>query len=369
MPELTALTVHAYDIATGAHLSRLPYTSCSWTDSINEPGSMSVSIDYSLTAVRQGIRDMLKCWRVTLAVQRGAKVLHAGPLTDFDWDAETRRLSLTCGGGLTLLTKRLAINARLKDAWNDRSVLTDEQHAAGDLAFTVTGSYPDIIRGLAAEAMKWGSLPIALPQTEGGTYTRTWYAWDLATVADRIDDITGLEDGPEIRFDPRTTDAGSLVYDLTCRQEIVDHEWNMNAIVPGQRVIYQGLSGSGSSMTGQVWLTGGKDDDRTLMCRRTSGLDTAGTLLMTADTSHTTVSDLKTLQQCAIGDLERHAWPDETHKLKIGEEYDIHVGDTIDLTIEDDYIGLTTLSLRATDINGDASSDWLTIQAQERTCQ
>ena len=104
MPNLTALTVHAYDIATGAHLSRLPYTACSWTDSINEPGSMSVSIDYSLTAVRQGIRDMLKCWRVILAVQRGAKVLHAGPLTDFDWDAETRRLSLTCGGGLTLLT-------------------------------------------------------------------------------------------------------------------------------------------------------------------------------------------------------------------------------------------------------------------------
>ncbi len=367
MPNLTALTVHAYDIATGAHLSRLPYTACSWTDSINEPGSMSVSIDYSLTAVTQGIRDMLKCWRVILAVQRGAKVLHAGPLTDFDWDAETRRLSLTCGGGLTLLTKRLAINARLKDAWNDRSVLTDEQHAAGDLAFTLTGSYPDIIRGLVAEAMRWGTLPISLPATEGGSYTRTWYAWDLATIADRIQDITSLEDGPETRFDPRTADDGSLVYDLRCASEIMDHAWRWNAIVPGQRVIYQGLSGDGSSMTSQVWLTGGKDDDKTLMCRRTSGLDTTGMLLMTADTSHTTVSYMKTLQQCAIGGLERHAWPAETHKLKVGEEHDVRVGDTIDLTIGDDYMGVTTLNLRATDISGDASSDWLTVQAQERT--
>lgn len=94
---LPALTVHAYDIGSGAHLTRLPYTSCSWSDGLNSSGSMSASIDYSRTAVRQNLWELLRCWRVILAVQRGDQVMHAGPLTSYGWDAESRRLSLDCG--------------------------------------------------------------------------------------------------------------------------------------------------------------------------------------------------------------------------------------------------------------------------------
>ena len=363
---LPALTVHAYDIGSGAHLTRLPYTSCSWSDGLNSSGSMSASIDYSRTAVRQNLWELLRCWRVILAVQRGDQVMHAGPLTSYGGDAESRRLSLDCGGCLTLLSKRLVLPRGLKDAWRDDAILVDEQHPASGMALTLTGSYPDIIRGLVAETLEWGPLPISLPAAEGGSYTRTYYAWDLATVADRINDITGLENGPEIRFDPRITGNGSLTFDLVADPEPAHHRWN--AMVPGSRVILSKLDGDGADMTCQAWAVGGKDDDRTLMCRRTTTIptDVGCMFLQSKDTEHTAVSELRTLQEHALADLARGAWPVETYTVKIGEEHDVRVGDTADLTVSDDHLGTRTIPLKITDVDGDSSSDWLTIQAQER---
>lgn len=113
--QIPPLTVHAYDITTGAHLTRLPYTSCRWSDGLNAAGSMNVTIDYSTTSARLNLCDLLRCWKVIIAIQRGDQALHAGPLTSYTWNAETRSLSLDCGGGLTLLSKRLVLPRGLKD--------------------------------------------------------------------------------------------------------------------------------------------------------------------------------------------------------------------------------------------------------------
>lgn len=132
---LAPLTVHVYEPVTGRHLYRLPYTAADWTESLNQPGSMNVTVDYTRTAARLGLFESLRCWKVLIALQRAAnggfEVMHAGPLTDWEWDAENRSLKLTVGGGLTLLTKRLVINHALKDSWRDGSMLLDEKHPAG----------------------------------------------------------------------------------------------------------------------------------------------------------------------------------------------------------------------------------------------
>lgn len=151
--------------------------------------------------------------------------------------------------------------------------------------------------------------------------------------------------------------------------EPTHHQWN--TIIPGARAILTTLDGDGTDMTSQVWATGGKDDDKTLMCRRTTTIpqDDGCMFLQTKDTQHTTVSDLKTLQTHALADLAHGAWPAETYTVKVGEEHDVRVGDTADLTVDDDHLGARTIPLKITDVSGDASSDWLTVQAQERTDQ
>lgn len=371
---MRGLTVHAYNAVTGAHLTRLPYTACTWSDSINEPGQLNVDITFNstardLTVNGLNLHDALRPWRVILAVQYGQRILHAGPVTGRKWDARSRKLSFTCGGGWTLLGKRLVLNHGLDKSFREGDVLVDEDHPAGDWALTLTGSYRDIARGLIAETLKWGTLPITLPPIEGGTYTRTYGGWDLATVADRIRDLADLDTAREYRFTPNLDTSGGLTFALESAPELVDHELSLNAALPGVRAMLSSSDEEGSPLTTQVWAVGGKNGDKTVMTLATLPdryRDPAMPFLQSSNTEHTTVSVLSTLRTYARTQASLGAWPSETHEVLLGEEHDPHVGDHLDLRVEDDYLGRRLLRLKITDVSGSTDSDWRTTQCRER---
>lgn len=366
--DLEPCTVHAYAIIDGTHLYRLPYGSAQWQESIKQPGSLSVTVALSREAKQLDLWSTLRPWKCLIALQRGRSVIHAGPLTDLQWDAGSRALSLTCGGGLTLLTKRLVLNSALKDGWRDGTVLVDEEHPAANmtLAWKRTWWWVVVCR-LIIETKKWQDLPIDLPAIqEPGDKQRTYFSWDLATVADRICDIMNLSGGNEISFDPYLTADGHLRYRMRAgTPELITATHMWNTTLPDSRVEVESVSESGSNLTTQVWATGGKNDDRTLMCRRTAQTLDGYPLMQTADTSHTTVERLSTLQQHAMGRLAAGCWPDETFTLKVGEEWTPHVGDHAITRVSDDYLGDQTLELKITDISGDTGSDLLTVTCKE----
>ncbi len=142
-----------------------------------------------------------------------------------------------------------------------------------------------------------------------------------------------------------------------------------DAVVPDSRVILESIDADGSAIVSQVWLTGGKDNDKTLMCRRTAdNLTSRGwPLMMGKDTEHTTVSNMKSLQSCAVGDLQRNAFPFETFRFKVGTERAPRPGDHVDVRVSDDFLGDVTLRLEVTDVSGSADSDWVSVSAQERS--
>ena len=43
------------------------------------------------------------------------------------------------------------------------------------------------------------------------------------------------------------------------------------------------------------------------------------------------------------------------------------MGDNIDVTVSDDFLGDTLLQLKVTDVSGTSDSDWVTVGAQERS--
>lgn len=366
------LRVMVFD-AHGRPLFLLPYTSCSWQESVSEAGSLSVEVQYTEAALKVagGLRSRLAVWGVIVAAVRGSRVVHAGWLTSYAWDADSRRLSLTCGGGWTILQKRLVLNHALDSRWRDGDVLIDEEHPAGAWDLHLTGSYQDIAAGLVGEAMKWGPLPFTLPVREGGSHERHYAGYDLATTADRLEDLAGLADGVELRADPVLLDTGYLVFVLRAQPEIVDHAWTAdglgmwNACVPGQRVRLRGVRADGAGMTSQVYATGGKDADKTIACRGTSLIDGLP-LLQSKDTEHTTLSDVGQLREDVRGDLAYGAHPDETITVSVGDEYPVRPGDHADLMVEDDFLGRRLLPLKITDVSGSSDSDWLDVQARER---
>lgn len=361
-------SMHVFDAVTGEHVMRIPYTACSWSDSLNREGGMDVTIDYTAEAIQSGLGSVLTEWAHIIALvddHNGTRtVIHAGPLTGHDWDAEHRQLALSVGGGLTLLTKRLVLSRRLRDTWRDMPVLVDETHPAGDMALRCAGSWRDIAIRLILETLAWDPLPITVPQIlNDGAYARTYYAWDLATVADRLTELTMLEDGLEIRFDPYVDEQGRLFFGLIAAHDLAGAPLRLDATLPDVRCRLLGVSADGSALTTQVWLTGGKDGDKTLMCRRSVAKTP---LLQTSDTSHTTVERMATLQQHALGALATHAWCDEAYKLAIGCEHPVRPGDALDVRVSDDWLGVTRLRLKVTDVSGTADSDWVTVTAQTR---
>lgn len=372
MTSLSPITVHAYDAITGRHLTRLPYTAASWSESINDPGNMQAEIIMSsltnqLSAQDSSLYELLRPWKTIISVERTPQVLHAGVVTSRQWDPATRKLTLNAGGGWTLLGKRLVLNHKLDASFRDGEILIDEEHPSADWTLTLNGSYRDIIRGLIAETLKWGLLPFDLPPAEGGSYTRTYYGYDLATIADRLQDLADIENGDEIRFTPHVnTDTGRLSFLVEAEPELVDHKWQWNATIPGQRIMLNAYDEDGSAMTSSVWAAGGKNNDKTLMCRYDL-TDTHGwPLMQTANTQHTTVSVLATLQSYAKAQAAYGLSTSETIGLKVGSEYDVHVGDWVDLRIDDDLLGRRQLHLKITDVDGTADSDWLTLQATPR---
>lgn len=358
---------------TGVPLFTLPYTACTWSESISEAGHMQATVAYSDTALHipGGLWQDLKVWGIILAAVTGRDVIHAGWLTGYEWDASSRTLSLDCGGGWTVLSKRLVLNHALDQPWKDGELTVDIDHPAGDWLLRLKGTYQDIAAGLVAEALKWGALPIDLPAYQGGGHVRDYSGYDLATVADRLTDLSRLEDGDEIRMDPVLAPDGTLRFRLRSQPEIVDHDYTAGALgavsatAPDTGVRLTGIKSDGADMTTQVYATGGKGDDKTLICRDTSPINGIP-LLQTSDTAHTTVSDLQTLQAHARSDLAYGARPDVTYTLDVTREYPLSPGDHMDVTVEDDFAGERQLKLKITDTAGASDSEWQQIQARER---
>lgn len=361
----------AYDGVTGKVLYRLPYSSLSGEDSISQIGSMNATVpDCSELRLIPDLNPLLRPYGTIYAATMGDRILHAGYLTGWSLNDSRDAIELKIGGGWTILQKRLVLNRQLIDSWKDGETLIDEDHPPGAWVLTIQGTYRDIIRGLIDEAMQWGPLPISLPPIQGGKdHERNYQGWDFATTWDRISDIADLADGPEIRLDPSISPQGSISFALTVgNPEIVDEMWRRDTSAPRSRFMLQGVDSDGSLMSAQCYAVGGRSDDKVLVCMRKSSnlVKTGWPNLVTADTTHGTVSVLKTLQSYAQAAIDKGDYTQDTYGVSAGLENPIHVGDHIDLAVRDDLLAPASLKLKVTDIKWDAASEFQTLQTSRR---
>lgn len=345
------ITAALFDIRTGDYLRRIPVgDGTKWGRVINSPGSLQLQLPRSPVSRLAELHGIAKPWHVAVALMRGRRILQAGPVLRRPWKST---LTLEAEGYWAMFEKRLVLNYALASKVIDGEVLIDEENPAPEWGMELTGSYVDIAAKLIAETIKWQAMPVDLPPLTGGVYIRNYYGYDLARVATRLKQLTELQNGPELRFDPYLRADGGIRWRLEGDHEIVDHVYEWNTAMPGQGVKVVSLDDDGTGMATDGWGQGGRNGDILLMTRRGAlAPDPRLPLLQEALTSHSTVSEIETLRGHVQGMVERSMNTYEQVQLEAPLRYDVRPGDWIDLRTETPYLGRTLLPLKVVGVNG-----------------
>lgn len=369
------VTVH--DTVTGARLETLPASAWSWRRQVSGAGSLEVTVPWTAGLEGRSLREELAPWRTTLAVTDtvSRRVVAAGVVYARKWDADAQVLTVSCEDLWALLKRRLVLDPSL-DSYSGGQVTGKDGVYPGAWMTRLTGTLPSIARDLVDLALSAGALPVVLPQRQAGRSVRTYVGPDLATVADRLEDLTGVIDGPELIFDPRLEEGGTGLswHMLTGSPELVGatHSWDARRrAVP---LVDLSVDEDASDMVGDSWARGGSQDDQTLIAHHHDRwLEGRGwPLLQAADTSHSTVSDLTTLAGWARTPTVMRARSTEVVSLKarrtdeagyaLGDA--VAPGDHVRLRHDDPYLGFGTISLKVLEVSGD-EGEWVTCSCRE----
>lgn len=284
------------DLLTGRRIQDVPVLSAEWSDTLNDTGALSCVVPLNVPEVQDlFLKNSATPGKAFLAIVDGDTVLQAGPIWSHDYNADSSSLTLHAAGMWSYFDHRMLI-----------PVLAGFLPTSASADTNLTSSLQGIARALVVQAQSWagGNVPVNVPAEVTGSNVRNYRGADLATVGQRLRELTQVENGPDIRFTPRLSeDRLGVEWDLmigTPTQPLLSSAFEtvFNIGLPGSSVSDLRIKVDGSSIAGQVFATGGRASDEALVAVATgSTLSAAGfPLLERVDSSRSTITDVATLQ-------------------------------------------------------------------------
>lgn len=344
------------ELRTGRRLVALPYSGGSWSIAAGSAGDITVTLptqaaEYQrLTPVltgglwpgpdvwpspetfpqgvvtrwvpgsspRKDIRAAIEPTRTFLAILADDRVVAAGPIwsrTEDDGIIELKALGLA-----SLWDHRLVLNH-----------LTNMQQAGAVAASSL--SYSGLSLGTIAkrlvqeaQAHTGGSVPVVFPADEAGTAERVYPGYELASVGQRLSELSDVEGGPEIDFTPRlTADRTGVEWVMrvgtTAQPQLVQAglDWMVDTSVPRGNLGGLTITEDATSVTSRAFAKGSGTDTATLISRPavdSARLD-AGFPLLESAGSYSSVLEQSTIDAHAAGDLASNDRPWQTWKIKV----------------------------------------------------
>jgi hypothetical protein len=345
------LEVYAFEMLTGRRLVPLPVSTAAWSIATNADDSITCSIKAdSIDASR------LRVWETStlgrnglLAVVDGTPVA-AGPI----WKRHYRQgksIDLTAGGLLSYWNRRLLLPVDARDSplidASGAPVTAYDTNYSGYSLGTIVKKWIELVR-----LWPGGEVPMILPADVAGTHERNIAAVDLKKLRGLIEDITRVENGPDISFRPRWAADGLGIYwemqhgsEATPRLGQTDPSlvtWVIGAPAGGAYDL--DVDEDGTGLAEEVFAAGGRTSDRVIIkrARRTTLYDNGYPLLQAADTSHSDVSSETTMQGYADRGAELGAYAQSFWKARVRAHDrgsvplgDYWLGDLVTLTVDD----------------------------------
>ena len=197
---------------TGTVLAELPFTDLTWSTPLNDIGTLTATIPIEAHVAWLGpsddrspinrLRTVLSGeWKLSLCAVFNNTPIIAGPLITSTPVTGDANVTVGCAELGALLKRRRV-----------RTPGIDPAGLGSDLALGPT-SLPQLARLLlekataSANGAGW-DLPLILPDLDTrGDHVRTFLGSDLADYWTRLADLTEVQNGPDLRFEPELTDV------------------------------------------------------------------------------------------------------------------------------------------------------------------
>ncbi len=356
------------DFLTGRRIQRVPALSGSWSEVLNGAGSVSCTVtlrDPDVAAL--DLPNTATEGKAYLAAVDGDLVLQAGPIWAHRY-SDDDRLTLNAGGAWSYFDHRVILPYPT----------TDPTDPASDT--NIVSSLQGIARAWVAQDQGWpnADVPVILPAAIPGTNERNEAGANLASVGQRLSQITQVEGGPDIQFAPRF------------QSDRLGVEWVMRIGTPEQPLLFSPqevtfdvsaaqssvsnlqISTSGVGIASTVYASGGRSADRVLIAvaENPGLLDQGFPALVRVDSSFSTVSEQSTMQAHADGLAELSA----RRLVGMSFEHDLSsrpfiesfgVGDFVRVKFRGHaYMGTQVLRMRVTGRSGDAVGEKVRVDLQ-----
>ena len=364
------MRVRICDLRTGRRILDLPYLKADWTGEFN--GAETVTATVSVNDRRIQKLDLYNAsipGRTALIIEDQG-VTNGGPIwtRHYDRDAGTVELS---GKGLWSYFDHRTLLPLMKDT--DKLTNSDGTANTGFDTNIQNTSYQTIAKRWIQQSLTWtgGNLPITFEDDMAGTYERNIKGAELKLIGDLLINLTEVQNGPDIRFQPRLTTDG-LGYEWLLKTGKPRLTGNTTTIwdtsLPGNTVSDLTISQDANDLANIVWETGGAASDQAIIERATDHSFTGlgFPLLEKVESLSSSVTDSKTALAHAVETIRTSTRPLNTWQFSVQRdqrlgEYD--VGHDCGLIIRNDQFGIPDglHKLRIMTLRGSSDSDKIEI--------
>lgn len=285
-----------------------------WSDVLNGVGKVECTVSLREPHIRAlGLREAAAEGKVLLAAFDGDTGLQAGQVLEHDWDDDNGTLTLRANGVLDYFGRRALLPILAGRLPTDKT--TDTRFMPQDLdpnsdypwptdtRMSVQGIFVSLVNQMRAETN--ASIPFVIPAAIPGTAEREYRGIDVATVGERVRQLTQVIDGVDVRMPIRyrsNMTGVEWVLELGTPEKPLLYsaqEQVFNVGVPDSSVSNLRVQSDASTMGSRAFSVGGAAAEKALAAVSVDStlLDRGYPLMDIWDESRSTVKDAATLQK------------------------------------------------------------------------
>lgn len=273
---------------TGKVTAYVPVSKVAWGQRLNGAGPVQASIKVTAKELQNfDLRMATMVLRQSLGIAYNGQILECGPIWQQNYEADKEELQLTASGLWSIFDNRKALPGNAPSVAMNAQEWLANAVAMGWGAPNATEialsnlSLGSIARELVRisiqdnpftrpDGSNAGALNIVLPPVVAGTHQRTYNGYDLGNIGERLRQLTGVENGPDIRFRPRfknddptvvewALETGSDAQPLLLQN---GPDWIWDTAVSSSGVVKLGVKRDATGMAARAWVPGNGQERR-----------------------------------------------------------------------------------------------------------